>query len=478
VTPARKPLRRPRGATRAALGDPHPLRLGASLPIGLARDERKETPTALSKNRSSSAGEALEPLRARFERRLGRPAPLGLRLWDGSELRSADGEAPTLVVRSSRAVARVARQPNELGLARAWVSGELDVDGDLDMALAAAERFRGLRLTAGDKLAVLRAVLRLHALGVRAPSPPAVEARPRGRLHSLGRDRLVVRHHYDVSNDFYRLVLGPTMVYSCAYFVSPGDSLEEAQERKLDLICRKLRLEPGERLLDIGCGWGSLVLHAAELYDVRAVGVTLSEPQAELARARLREAGLADRCEIRVSDYREVDDGPYDKIASVGMYEHVGRERLREYARRVRALLRPGGLFLNHGIVRVAPGRANPKSLIGRYVFPDGELHHLPTVLEAIETVGLELRDTESLREHYPLTLRHWVRNLESAWNEAVTAVGPERARVWRLYMTGSARTFDRGDISVHQVLAAAPGAPHGLPLARGGFAERAGEHA
>jgi cyclopropane-fatty-acyl-phospholipid synthase len=414
-----------------------------------------------------SAAEVLEPLRARFERRLGGPLPFTLRLWDGSELASPDPSPSRLVVRSPRAVAYAIRSPGELGFARAWVSGELDLDGDLEAALAAAQRFRGMRFTARDRLSVLSAARQLGALGLRAPEPPAAEARPRGRLHSLQRDRSSVRHHYDVSNTFYRLVLGPTMVYSCAYFASPDDSLEEAQERKLDLICRKLRLEPGERLLDVGCGWGGLVIHAAQHYGVRAVGVTLSAPQAELARARLREAGLADRCEIRVADYREVDDGPYDKIASVGMYEHVGRERLHEYARRLRALLRPGGLVLNHGIVRVVPRPRDPDTFIARYVFPDGELHQLPSVLEALEAAGLELRDTESLREHYPLTLRRWVSNLETNRAEAVAEAGSERARVWRLYMTASAQAFDRGDISVHQVLAAAPGAAHGLPLTR-----------
>ena len=423
---------------------------------------------------SRSVAEVLEPLRARLERRMSGPLPFRLRLWDGSEVGSADSAAATLVVRSPRALAYVARAPGELGPARAWVSGELELEGDLEDALAAAERFRGVRFGAADRLAALRAAVELGALRLRGPAPPAVEARPRGRLHSLQRDRSSVRHHYDVSNAFYRLVLGPTMVYSCAYFASPDDSLEDAQERKLELICRKLRLEPGERMLDVGCGWGALVIHAARRHAVRAVGVTLSEPQADFARARVREAGLADRCEIRVADYRQVDDGPYDKIASVGMYEHVGRERLHEYAGRMRSLLRPGGLFLNHGIVRVEEKARDPNTFISRYVFPDGELHQLPAALEALEAAGLELRDAESLREHYPLTLRRWVRNLEANWTEAVAEAGADRARVWRLYMTGSAQAFDRGEISVHQVLAAAPGAPHGLPLTREALLARA----
>jgi cyclopropane-fatty-acyl-phospholipid synthase len=296
-------------------------------------------------------------------------------------------------------------------------------------------------------------------------------ARRGGRLHSVRRDRAAVRHHYDVSNDFYRLVLGPSMAYSCAYFASPHDTLERAQERKLDVICRKLRLAAGERLLDVGCGWGSLVLHAARNYGVRAVGVTLSEPQAELARRQIAAAGLERRCEVRVRDYREVDDGPYDKVASVGMYEHVGASRLDEYMRCLRRLVRPGGLVLNHGIVRLAPAPRRRDTFVWRYVFPDGELHPVGRVVESMERAGLELRDAESLREHYALTLRFWVANLAAAREAAIAAAGEERERIWRLYMTGSALAFERGDISVQQLLAAAPGAPPELPLARGRFA-------
>jgi cyclopropane-fatty-acyl-phospholipid synthase len=371
------------------------------------------------------------------------------------------------VVRSPRALSYVAREPNQLGLGRAWVAGDLDVDGNLESALSLEGRFRELSLGWGDRLAALRAAVKLGALGIRGPSTPAAEARVAGKRHSLRRDRVAVRHHYDVSNAFYRLVLGPTMVYSCAYFESPEETLEQAQERKLDLICRKLRLRAGERLLDIGCGWGSLVLHAAEHYGVRATGVTLSEPQAELARERLREAELVDRCEIRVADYREVGDGPYDKVASVGMYEHVGAAMLDEYMSKVRALLRPGGLFLNHGIVRVTDKSANPKSFIARYVFPDGALHSVSAVIAAMERAGLEVRDGESLREHYALTLRRWVSNLAANRDQAIAEAGTERERIWRLYMTGAALNFERGDISVHQVLGVAPGAGHDLPLTR-----------
>jgi len=414
--------------------------------------------------------EAVRPVVERIDRRAPGARDFGLRFWDGSEVPpppTADDEL-TLVVRDPVALAYALRQPNELGFGRAWVTGALDVDGDLERGLALRDRFGGLRLSAADRLAALRAVARLGGVRLRGPAVPASEAPVgRGRRHSLDRDRVAVRHHYDVSNAFYRMVLGPTMVYSCAYFSSPDDTLEVAQTRKLETICRKLRLRAGDRLLDIGCGWGTLVLHAAREHGARAVGVTLSQPQAELARERIRAAGLSDRCEIRVADYREVDDGPYDKVSSVGMYEHVGRAQLGEYAGRVTRLLREGGLFLNHGIVRAQPRLWDKHSFIARYVFPDGELHPVGAVVDAMEQAGLEVRDDEALREHYALTLRRWVANLAANRDAAIAEAGTERERVWRLYMTGSAVAFEAGDISVHQVLAAKPGAPHELPLAR-----------
>ncbi|MGZ4385479.1 MAG: class I SAM-dependent methyltransferase [Gaiellaceae bacterium] len=407
---------------------------------------------------------------ARLDARTGGRRSFSIRFWDGSELPAPRaGAGDVLVVRSRRALATVLREPTELGFGRAWVAGDLDLEGDLDRALAEGTSLTGLRLTRRDKLEALVAAVRLGALGLRPPPPLATETRPCGRLHSLRRDREAVRHHYDVSNAFYRLVLGPTMVYSCAYFETPDETLEAAQERKLDLVCRKLRLAPGETLLDVGCGWGSLILHAARHYGVRAVGITLSEPQAELARERIAAAGLADRCEVRVQDYRELEDGPFDKIASVGMVEHVGKARLGEYAATLRRLLKPGGLLLNHGITRSVERPWDGHSFIARFVFPDGELESLATVAAALEAAGLEVRDSESLREHYALTLRRWVANLNAAREQAVAEAGRERERVWRLYMTGAAHAFERGEISVHQVLAAAPGAAHGLPLRRRG---------
>jgi cyclopropane-fatty-acyl-phospholipid synthase len=392
--------------------------------------------------------------------------PVGVRFWDGSRL--GPGGPATIVVRSPAALLHLLRAPGQLGLARAWVDGSLDVEGDLEQVLRSRAAFADVRLSVSDRAHLAAAAVRVvGARALRFPPVPAIEARLSGRRRSLARDREAVRHHYDVSNRFYQLVLGPTMVYSCAYFAAADESLEDAQGRKLDLICRKLGLSEGERLLDIGCGWGSLVIHAAQRYGVRAVGVTLSEPQAELGRQRVAEAGLEACVQIRVQDYREITDGRFDKIASVGMYEHVGRNELGHYAAAVASLLRPGGLFLNHGISRLAAHAPQPDPFISRYVFPDGELHPVSDVMIALRAAGLEVRDVESLREHYPLTLRRWSANLAANRDAAIAEVGPARERVWRLYMLASALGFEAGEISIYQVLAARSGAPHGLPLDR-----------
>jgi cyclopropane-fatty-acyl-phospholipid synthase len=396
--------------------------------------------------------------------------PVTLRFWDGSLLASVRADAPVIEVRDRSAIAHLLHAPNQIGLARAWVTGGLAVedDRDLEAVLRLRGEFGALRLTPRERARLVTAAIRIAGTAVlRRPAVPPLEAQRAGRLHTLGRDRAAIQHHYDVSNRFYRLVLGPSMVYSCAYFDHPDESLEDAQERKLELICRKLRLAPGERLLDIGCGWGSLLIHAAEHHGVRGVGVTLSPSQAELARERIQAAGLSDRIEIRVSDYREIADGPFDKIASVGMYEHVGRAELQPYARTLHALLRPGGLFLNHGIARLHSEPPPPDTFLTRYVFPDGELHPVTDAMEAMQDAGLEIRDVESLREHYPLTLRRWLANLDSHRAETHAEVGAARERVWRMYMLGSALGFEAGDITVYQVLGTRPDAPHGLPLRR-----------
>ena len=439
-------------------------------PRSLRRPRADSGPPTEPADPRGVAGLAKAALSEVADGRLSRP-PLTIRFWDGSELRAAPGSgvpAATVVFRDPRALMHLLRAPGQLGLARAWVDGSLDVEGDLEVVLRTRSAFAGIHLTTADRARLGRAAVRaLGARLLRPPPIPSIEARLGGRRHWLARDRAAVRHHYDVSNRFYRIVLGPTMVYSCAYFATPGDTLEAAQQRKLELICRKLHLREGERLLDIGCGWGSLIIHAAAHHGVRAVGVTLSEPQADLARERVRGAGLTDRVEIRVQDYRQIADGPFDKIASVGMYEHVGRAELARYADIASQLLRPGGLFLNHGITRLAPHAPEPDPFISRYVFPDGELHPLADVVSVLQSAGLEVRDVESLREHYGLTLRRWVANLAAHRDDAVGEVGPQRERVWRLYMLGSALGFEAGEISVHQVLAARPGGPHDLPLSR-----------
>ncbi|GAA2461318.1 cyclopropane-fatty-acyl-phospholipid synthase family protein [Streptomyces lavendulocolor] len=411
-------------------------------------------------------------LTALAEDLLGVPLPVAIRAWDGSE--AGPPGAPVVVLRSRRALRRLLWKPGELGLARAWVAGELDVEGDLYDAL---DRLAGLLWERGGDGAatpVARAVRAARAAGdprlrsaartllrlagpLPPPRPPAEEVRLRtGPLHTKRRDRVAVSHHYDVGNDFYELVLGPSMVYSCAYWTEDG-TLEEAQTAKLDLICRKLALRAGDRLLDVGCGWGSLAVHAARAYGARVVGVTLSTEQAAYARKRVADEGLTDLVEIRVQDYRDVRDGPYDAVSSVGMAEHVGRVRYREYADHLHALLGPGGRLLNHQISRrpekdEAAYRVD--DFIDRYVFPDGELAPLGRTVGTLEDAGFEVRDVEAIREHYALTLRRWVANLEDHRAEAERLTSPGRVRVWRLYMAASAVSFERNRIGVNQVLA------------------------
>ncbi|MDT0346858.1 cyclopropane-fatty-acyl-phospholipid synthase family protein [Streptomyces litchfieldiae] len=401
-------------------------------------------------------------LAALVEQSLGMPLPVRLRAWDGSETGPPDG--PVLVVRHRRALRRLLFKPGELGLARAWVAGELDVEGDLYAALRVLlEPIQsGRPVPAREKLAMGRELLRLAGRSLPVPPPPPREEvrRRTGPLHSQRRDRAAISHHYDVGNEFYELVLGPSMVYSCALWSPDTGDLAEAQAAKLDLICRKLGLRPDQRLLDVGCGWGSMVLHAARHYGVRAVGITLSEEQAAHARERVAKEHLEDRVEIRVQDYRETADGPFDAISSIGMAEHVGAARYREYTDRLFALLRPGGRLLNHQIARrplpdEKSYRVDP--FIDAYVFPDGELAPVGRTVSLLERSGFEVRDVESLREHYALTLRQWVANLERNWAEAVRLTGPGRARVWRLYMAASALAFERGGIGVNQILAVRP---------------------
>lgn len=412
--------------------------------------------------------DAASRLAALAEDLLGVPFPLRVRAWDGSEAGPPPGNAPVLIVRHRRALRRMMWRPGELGLARAWVAGDLDIEGDLYEALdlmaglvwerAADKTARGALGAVQDPRlrAAARDLLRLAGPWP-PPKPPAEEVRRRrGPLHTKGRDRQAISHHYDVGNDFYALVLGPSMVYSCAYWTE-GGTLEDAQRDKLELICRKLGLKEGDRLLDVGCGWGSMALHAARHHGATVVGITLSAEQAAYARKRVADEGLTDRVEIRVQDYRDVRDGPYDAISSIGMAEHVGAVQYRQYADDLYALLKPGGRLLNHQIARRPEPdeeayRVDP--FIDAYVFPDGELAPVGRTAAILEEAGFEVRDVEALREHYALTLRRWVANLEDRWDEAVRLTSAARARVWRLYMAASAVSFERNRIGVNQILA------------------------
>ncbi|MYV38790.1 methyltransferase domain-containing protein [Streptomyces sp. SID1328] len=399
------------------------------------------------------------------EQLLGAPLPVRVRAWDGSQ--AGPPGAPVIVVRNRRALRRMLFKPGELGMARAWVAGDLDIEGDLYTALGAMAGLlwehddegggRSLADTVRDPAAraAVRDLIRLVGPPL-PPAPPREEVRRRRHLHTRRTDKRAISHHYDVGNDFYSLVLGPSMVYSCAYWEDDG-SLETAQRDKLELVCRKLGLKPGQRLLDVGCGWGSMAVHAAREHGVSVVGVTLSQEQAAFARKRVADEGLTDRVEIRVQDYRDVRDGPYDAISSIGMAEHVGAERYLDYARDLYGLLRPGGRLLNHQIAR-RPQQDETAyevdAFIDSYVFPDGELAPLGTTVTMLERAGFEVRDVESLREHYARTLRAWVTNLEGDWARATRLAGFGRARVWRLYMAASALAFERNQIGVNQVLA------------------------
>src|SRR5947209_7779166 len=396
---------------------------------------------------------------------LGADLPVAFEAYDGSRCGPVDAPA-TLVLRSPTALQRIVTAPGELGFGRAYVAGDLDVEGDIWAALSLRDRLPSVRLEPKQWMTVLRLV---GAAGLRRPTPPPEEARLRGRRHSKSRDAAAIAHHYDVSNDFYRLVLGSTMTYSCAVWAHPSVTLDDAQEAKYELICRKLALQPGMRLLDIGCGWGGMAMHAARHHGVTAVGVTLSRRQAELAEKRVAEAGLGDLVEIRLQDYRDVGDGPYDAISSIGLFEHVGLSQVKEYFDRVYSLLRPQGRFMNHAIGRPPFEGGRPRfsrGFIDRYVFPDGELHEVGTIVSAIQQAGFEVRHLESLREHYALTLRAWVANLEANWDAAVAQAGLARARIWRLYMAGSAVNFEAGRTQIHQVLATrSDGGTSGMPL-------------
>ncbi len=395
---------------------------------------------------------------------------IGVRLWDQSYWPDDKPRPVMLVLNHPGSLRRMFMPGTELGLAEAYLYDDFDIKGDIeqvfDLSDELSKRTEGWR----KKAVLARNLLRLpsgdgHRYGARPP------AKLSGHQHTIERDRRAVRYHYDVSNDFYRLWLDKRLVYSSAYFEQESDSLDQAQEQKLDLICRKLRLKPGQRLLDLGCGWGSLVMLAAERYGVDATGITLSEPQAELANQRIREAGLADRCRVQVLDYREIDaERRFDALSSVGMFEHVGGSLLPTYFAQAFHLLKPGGVFLNQGIARTANEKpAALPDFNSTYVFPDGELLPISETLNAAERSNFEVRDVESLREHYAMTLRHWVRNLEAHYKEALQFVDEPTYRVWRLFMSGSAHGFTSGRLNVYQALLVkpGPGGSSGLPLTR-----------
>jgi len=375
--------------------------------------------------------------------------PFTVEFWDGTSLPATDGEGPTFRVNSPRAAAHALRAPGQLGLGRAYVSGEVEVD-DIDAVIELLDSWKPPPLDRGEKARLMLAAVRAAGL-TRPPRRPASELVPSGRRHSKERDARAVRHHYDVSNDFFKLFLDESTTYSCAIFSRGAETLEAAQEEKLEMVCRKLDLKEGERVLDVGCGWGSFPLHAATRHGVSVVGITLSEPQAAEARRRAEAAGVADRVEIRVMDYRELSGERFDAIASIGMVEHVGAERIDVYARALAGLLEPGGRLLNHGIARLRHGDPEAGAFSERYVFPDAAPLHLSRVLLALERAGFIARHVEEFGADYAETLRHWARRLDENLDEAIRLAGPERVRVWRLYLRAARNGFENGFTSIYQ---------------------------
>ena len=381
--------------------------------------------------------------------------PFRVALWDGTELPPTDADGPVFSVRSPVALGHMLRAPGQLGLGRAYVAGAVDVD-DVDKVLALLDRFEPPPLDARAKARLAAAAVRAGALK-RVPKTPAVELRPQGRRHSIARDKRAVTHHYDVSNDFFELFLGPSLTYSCAVWSRGAATLEEAQEAKLELVCSKLLLTEGERVLDVGCGWGAFALHAAQRHGVHVTGITLSEPQAERARQRARDAGVADRVEIRVMDYRDLRGERFDAIASIGMVEHVGEVNIDSYARTLASLLEPGGRLLNHGIARLRHGEPEAGPFSERYVFPDAAPLQLSRTQLALERAGFETLGAEGFRRDYARTLGEWTRRLEANHAEALRLAGSERMRVWQVYLRASRRGFESGFLSIFQVRAVKP---------------------
>jgi len=412
------------------------------------------------------------------ERLLGTPLPIRIRAWDGSEAGPID--SPVAIIRHRRALRRLLWNPGELGLARAFVAGELDVEGDIAdglsrfWKLAKAQDLSALRLTTADKLDAAKLTLRLGILGPR-PAAPASEARLSGGLHTRRRDRAAIAHHYDLSNDFYEFLLDPQLAYSCGYWTREADAtygIADAQRDKLDLICRKLGLAPGMRLLDVGCGWASLLVHAAQHYGVTAVGVTLSAQQRAFGMARVKALGLTDKVEIRLQDYREIPDQPFDAIASIEMGEHVGQGNYPTYAAQLHTLLLPHGRLLLQQMSRGAAGNNTAPgggAFMESYVAPDMYMRPLGSTLNFLEEAGLEVVDVHSLREHYVWTVRPWLDTLQDRKAEAIALIGAEQYRVWLLYLAGAALAFEENRMGVHQILMVRPDVDgrSGLPRGR-----------
>lgn len=400
------------------------------------------------------------PLRREIEAALPR-RPFAIQFWDGTVVGATEPDGPTFDFRSPEALAHVIRAPGELGLGRAYVLGLIDVD-DVDQALRLVDTFKAPKLSPGQIARLGLALIRACGL-VMPPKAPASELRLRGERHTPGRDRTAVRYHYDAGNEFFALFLDPSMTYSCAYFKSGATTLEEAQRAKLDLVCTKLDLREGERVLDVGCGWGSFAIHAARNYGVRVLGVTLSERQVELGRERVGEAGVGDLVELRVADYRELAGETFDAISSIGMVEHVGEERIDLYMSTLKDLLRPGGRLLNHGIAKLMDFDTKDEGAFSeRFVFPDGVPLALSRIELALERSGLVTRHVEGLAEDYAETIRHWISSFEARYDEAVRIAGTERARAWRVYLRAARQGFLTGWASVYQVLADKPGPTSG----------------
>lgn len=402
--------------------------------------------------------DALELSRRTYEllvRTGGHPAPK-VRAWTGDEW--GDLDAPgSIVLRRPGSLRSMLLPASDLSVGEAYVFDDIDFEGDLYSIIDFGARLGEAKKSPLTKFRLLRMLRQLPEDSQRASID---RPRMRGLLHSRKRDQAAVTHHYDTGNDFFKLFLDPLMVYSCAHFLNPTESLEDAQRRKIDLVCRKLRLGPGMTFLDVGCGWGALVIHAAREYGVQATGITLSEEQATEARSRAAQAGVADRVNIQVRDYRDLD-GEFDAVASIGMVEHVGQKELPKYFAALRAVLSPGGQVLNHGIVtRDRHIRRTTPTFVNTYVFPDGELTPIDTVAGEAEEAGFEVRDVESLRASYALTLRHWVANLEQNRAAAIAATSGSTYRIWRLYMAASAVAFERSGLSIYQLLLSDPSRP------------------